>query len=642
MVYKVGLVQINNSFSNHNYLPYSAGLLQTYYEAHGLNRKKYEFTNLLYKRDNVEKLASKLKDNDIVGFSSYIWNINLSRAVAKRVKELNPKTTIVFGGPQVPDRTEEFLRENPYIDIACNGEGERTFTDILDSYPNIEHEKINSIAYIKDDMFMQTPRGERIRDIGIIPSPYLSGTFDRLMQENNDHWLFLLETNRGCPFSCTFCDWGSAVAAKVSQFPLQRVLDELEWIAKKKIEFIFCCDANFGMLARDLDIARHAVKMNLAHGYPTAMSIQNTKNATERAYQIQKVLSDANLNKGVTLSLQSSTPGVLKAIKRDNISSQFYSDLQKKFTRDDIYTYTDFIIGLPEETYDTFREGVCEAIEGGQCNRIQFNNCSILPNAEMGNPDYIKKYGLETVRVKQTSMHNSIYIDKDEVLETEDIIISTNTMPKEDWITTRTFGWIVNFYYFNKIAQIPITILRKVYDISYKDIFHTLFEKCDDKYPALNTIKQFFINKAKDIQSNKTEEYCASEEYLGIWWPADELVFIQTVKNNQLTDLYRDLTQIIVDTYPNVDKQVIEDSMILNKELIKVPFQYGIKTIDLNSDMLNVYRNALVGTDVPLNQVKTSYRVKQETYNSWEQWYKEVVWYGNKKGAYLSSLKDIT
>ena len=54
------------------------------------------------------------------------------------------------------------------------------------------------------------------------------------------------ETNRGCPFSCTFCDWGSATASKVYQFGMDGLHDEIGWMSRQRIGFVFCCDANFG------------------------------------------------------------------------------------------------------------------------------------------------------------------------------------------------------------------------------------------------------------------------------------------------------------------------------------------------------------------------------------------------------------
>ena len=86
-------------------------------------------------------------------------------------------------------------------------------------------------------------------------------------------------------------------------------------VFKKKIEFIFCCDANFGILKRDVEIAEYASFVKRTTGYPKALSVQNTKNATERAYLTQKILADSGLNKGVTLSMQSLDKETLENIK---------------------------------------------------------------------------------------------------------------------------------------------------------------------------------------------------------------------------------------------------------------------------------------------------------------------------------------
>ncbi len=107
-----------------------------------------------------------------------------------------------------------------------------------------------------------------------MPSPYLTGIFDELIKENpEEKWLASWETNRGCPFSCTYCDWGSATNSKVSRMHLDRVYAELDWFSKNKVEFIFCCDANFGMLPRDYDIALRAAE-NKKKSTDTHMSSQ--------------------------------------------------------------------------------------------------------------------------------------------------------------------------------------------------------------------------------------------------------------------------------------------------------------------------------------------------------------------------------
>src|SRR5258708_2188119 len=132
---KIGLVQINNSFSGQNYLPYSIALLQTYVQKFSPTPERYDFLTPLYKRVRIADAVEQLKDADIVGFSTYVWNGRISLEIARRLKKIKPGIVILFGGPHVPDQPEAFIRANPQIDLAVHNEGEITFLKLLDSYP---------------------------------------------------------------------------------------------------------------------------------------------------------------------------------------------------------------------------------------------------------------------------------------------------------------------------------------------------------------------------------------------------------------------------------------------------------------------------------------------------------------------------
>ena len=56
---KVGLVQINNSFSGQNYLPYSVGLLQAYVQKHAADPDRYDFLLPVYKRMPVRRCGRR-------------------------------------------------------------------------------------------------------------------------------------------------------------------------------------------------------------------------------------------------------------------------------------------------------------------------------------------------------------------------------------------------------------------------------------------------------------------------------------------------------------------------------------------------------------------------------------------------------
>lgn len=639
---RVGLVQINNSFSNQNYLPYSVGLLQSYVEKYAKTPERYEFLVPLYTRLPVREAVRHLWDADIVGFSTYVWNIRVSLEIAKTLKQEKPETFIVFGGPHVPDQSEKFLRQFPFVDLCCHGEGEEIFLEILQNFPGRPWEGIPSISFVETGGgFVSHPKRERIKDISTIPSPYLEGVFDPLMKANpGGQWLILWETNRGCPFSCTFCDWGSAVQSKVFTFDLERIFREVEWFADRKIEFIFCCDANFGILPRDLEIAEYVARTKSRRGYPQALSVQNTKNATERAYKVQKLLADSGLNKGVTISLQSLDRNTLTSIKRANISSASFQELQQRFTRDDVETYTDLILGLPGETYDSFAEGVSRVIENGQHNRIQFNNLSVLPNAEMGNPEYQKRYGMISIETKVVNIRGSLDESKDDIYETQQLVIATDSMPKEDWRRTRAFSWMTGLLHFDKVLQIPLVLLHELCSVSYRELIEVFSEGDLKDLPILSEIRIFFLEKARDIQ-NGGAEYCRSREWLNIWWPADEYLFIKLCTENKLGLFYQEaatvLQKFLDERMITLLAEILQESAALNQALIKQPFQTEDVYIELSYNLFEVYQAALRGVRIPLEERKCVYRINRsrETWSSWDEWFREVVWYGNKKGAYL-------
>lgn len=638
----IGLVQINNSFSGQNYLPYAVGLLQAYVHNNARHPERYTFRLPIYSRIPVKRAVEQLLGANVIGFSTYVWNIRISLEIARQIKKACPETLIVFGGPQVPDRAEEFLRANPFIDLTVHGEGEPIFLGVLENFPSRTWENVPSMSYLRaDGTFVFNMRAERLKDISIIRSPYLEGVFEPLMQANPDEkWLILWETNRGCPFACTFCDWGSAIAAKVSQFDMDRLVREVDWFAQKKIEFIFCCDANYGMLSRDYDITRYVADTKQKLGYPKALSVQNTKNGTDRAYQVQKLLSDAGLNKGVAISLQSMDPETLKAIKRQNISTESYQELQRRFTRDRVETYSDLILGLPGETYESFAEGVSAVIDNGQHNRIQFNNLSILPNAEMGDPEYQKKYGMEIIESNIINIHGSLAESNEEISEMQQLVVATASMPREDWVRTRTFCWMAAFLHFDKVMQIPLIILHENCGVSYRELFEAFLDERADQYPILSEIKHFFIRTARDIQGGGPE-YCHSTQWLDIFWPADEYALINLCAENKLAGFYGEaealLTGFLKAHFLQLPPKLLHESVELNRNLIKLPFQKQDLEFETSYNIWEFYCSVLVGERVQLEERACVNRINRTrvVYNSWEDWYREVIWYGNKKGAYM-------
>jgi radical SAM superfamily enzyme YgiQ (UPF0313 family) len=161
------------------------------------------------------------------------------------------------------------------------------------------------------------------------------------------------------------CDWGSAVYAKVRKFPYERLREEIEWFATNKTDLLYGADSNFAMYDAHITLAEDLAKAKQRKGYPKKFRAAYAKNSGERVFQVAKILHDAGMNKGVTLSFQSLNPTTLELVKRSNIKMDNFEQLIKKYNQHSIATYTELIIGLPGETYDTFAAGIDKLLNAG-------------------------------------------------------------------------------------------------------------------------------------------------------------------------------------------------------------------------------------------------------------------------------------
>ena len=647
---KIGATQINNGFSGQYYLPYSIGLLYAFIKKNSARAEKYEFNSIIYKRKLLNECFEHLKDRDIILFSSYVWNEQISLSIAKKLKEYDPKKFIIFGGPSVPDnkynKAEDYIRKNSFIDILVHQEGERTILQLLDQFPKNDLKNTPNISYLESGSYYNTPNLPRLRDFEKVPSPYLTGIFNDLIKENpNEKWLASWETNRGCPFSCTYCDWGSATNSKVSRMHLDRVFDELDWFSNNKVEFIFCCDANFGMLPRDYDIALRAAENKKKFGYPHVLSVQNTKNARERAYKVQKLLADSGLSKGVTLAMQSVDSQTLKTIKRDNISIEDYQELQKRFTKDGIATYTEFILALPGDTYTSFADGVSQVIQSGQHNRIQYNNLSILPNAEMSYPDSMKNNEIVTVEGPIVNIHGSLdEAPEDGIVEKQQLVISTKSLSFDDWKKTRVYASVSELLYFNKVTQIPLLVLNKLQNITFRELFEH-FMNSPENYIILNNIVKNFYNHADQISKGKSE-FLYKEGLLDIYWPPGEYEYINLVKNNNLGNFYTEFGKYFKKFCDSeISEMIFNDALELNKKMMRLPDQQSNEFFLDKYNIFQSYQSIIMMEDHNFeisNEKKLKIIKNDMKFESFEDWLREVIWYGHRSGKYMSKIENIS
>ena len=479
MTYKISWVQPNFQQGpkelNAYYLPYSAGVLWAYAKADPDIDKEWQLDQMIWRRDSLEEVVDKLKHSDLVAFSTYVWNHQYNYAVARRLREVNPSVFIVFGGPEPAITDPELFRKEPYMDLVICFEGEITFRNILKHWKTKDWESVPGLLINRNGEVIKTGDAKRIETLGEVPSPYLSGVFDKIMEENPGvEWNGTLETNRGCPFQCTFCDWGSLTYNKVKHFGLERVFEELEWMGKHHCGFISITDANFGMFPeRDNLIADKIIEIQKHYGYPKTFSVAWAKNQKREVVEIVKKLLDApGFNQGLTLSVQSLDVGVLENIRRKNMEMNKLEEVFELCEQRNIPTYTEMILGLPGETLDTWKENFWKLFRMGNHTGLTVFQAQLLENAEM-NLLQKKLYKIAGRRV--TDYFSGSY-SNEHIEEGIDIITSTKDLPYEQMLDAEIFSWLINTFHINGVSTIASRFVYKYLGIDYSEFYRDFFE----------------------------------------------------------------------------------------------------------------------------------------------------------------------
>jgi hypothetical protein len=461
-----------------NWLPYAVGTVWSYAAQFIDIAENFQLKDIIFKREKIDNLLKRLENPAVCGFSCYLWNKNYCLTAAKEIKAKWPNCVIVFGGPEVSGKLVNY----GFIDSLIHGEGEENFVDIL---RNIINKKDPSL-------FLSKKRLDNLN----IPSPYLTGVFDKIIADNPDVlWAITLETNRGCPYSCTFCDWGSLTYSKVKKFEMEKIAHEINWLVDKPISYVYIADANFGIYKeRDLEIAR---LLNIASQNSSIdlIGVQAAKNNTEIAFQIGQVLGEKY--GGVTISVQSMNDKTLEEIKRKNLNINNIKKLLELSVQYNIPTYTELILGLPYETVETWKDGLAELLEIGQHNSVEMWFAELLENSELSQLDSRKKYGIKTITTP-----DYINLKNDHEwngpAEMTELILSTNTMSIDDMVESYMYGWMIIQIHVIGYSQIISKYFRLAKNISYRKFYDFLFEAIKNdpfilpEYSKLkNTVKVF-------------------------------------------------------------------------------------------------------------------------------------------------------
>ena len=458
-----------------NILPYAVGSLITYAKSKLKDQSVFEFRIFKY----PEKLAAAIlaAPLDIACFSNYVWNIDLSYSMAQRIKEKNPNAIIIFGGPNYPTDPQEqrqFLEEHPIIDFHVYKEGEIAFTELLQCLAdcnfdaNTAKRRVSRGCHcLSDGQLAVGLPVERIKNLDDIPSPYLTGEMDEFF----DNGLApIIQTNRGCPFSCTFCTEGMGYFNKVNKRSIQVIEAELRYIAQHRhasMQYLHVADSNFGMYKEDEEIADKIAKVQEEYGWPQYLIATTGKNQKERILKVAKTVNKALLLAG---SVQSLTEEVLNNIKRKNISASQLMELAKKAKELGSNTYSDIILSLPGESKDSHFKTI-ETVVNANFNYLRLYTLMLLSGTEMASPMTRNQHQMKVAfRVLPRCFGIYRFGDEDPLVsaEIEEVCVATKDMPFEDYLECRLFHLTVEIFYNDSMTSELVEFLS-LFNISVFD-----------------------------------------------------------------------------------------------------------------------------------------------------------------------------
>ena len=536
-----------NTPTDRNLLPLALGLILANAKADDVIGEAFDFDYCIT-REPVDIAVDRFYAPSAIGFSCYMWNFEYSLTIAREIKKRFPKCLIVVGGPAIPgreDRLVQFLTVNRCVDIAVRKEGEQAFAEILRAHQGHgEFAQVKGIAYrgLSGEPIL-TPQRPRLKNLDALPSPYLDGTFDDILARHKEFITGTIwETNRGCPFSCAFCDWGQATESVVHTYSIERLNAELEWIARNGISYIYAADANFGIKRRDFDIARKMATLRESTGYPQYFMINWLKNSHERMIRIVDALKASDVGCRVTLSMNSNDPETLSTIKRANIKLDTFKALKAEYNSRNVATYTELILGLPGETYDAFTNGIVSVISPYPRDHFTIYLCRILENAELAESQYMDVHHIKT-RKCTLAMPRRVNVDS-YVKEYETIVVSNSSMSLREWKRAYDFAYMASALTNLRLFNVGVHYLRNDLKLDLKSFFDFLLDTCGGQTPAFLEALERLRRIRRDILAEGATSL-PMEEFGPRNWDPHESFFLGAVLD--LDGFYDDLEAMTAD-----------------------------------------------------------------------------------------------
>ena len=590
---------------NSIYLPYFWARLKTYAELEYEKHIDVEWMEPLFYHD-VE-----LPDEhfDILALSFYVWNYEKQYELARKAKERNPDVFIIAGGPQIPMHDNSVFYEAP-IDAICYTEGERIFSEVLYAYQN-------QLSLDIPGIILRTNQNkERVLvpklELNALKSPWIHcaedmARYSKQIREKNKRMNVMFETNRGCPYKCSFCDWGMATNSKIKRFNHELLLDEIDAIMSWHPDFIMVADANYGIFKEDLQYVKRFAELKEKYSTNTNFFFSAAKNNKVVVNESYKVLHDAKMIPGaMQISFQHTDEEILKIMDRDNIKTSKSLEEMVESYQYGIPLVGVLILGNPGDTIEKWKRAMCDLLRMQFHEDMRIHDFMLLPNAPAAQSEYMKKYKLGFLEkyYNETPENRTLYKTK--------FLCESFSYTKQDYADMQLYSVFIQACHVFSVFKFLSIFAYYTKGISYEHFY--------DHVLNLPTVQKI-LQPVKDVLSNFVHGDLQNKfmDYNGIHMNAENYIYLCMLDN--LDSIYNEF---------DIDLGEYTKDIIKFQKFILLTYDNSKKDIFLNYDFKNYFLEIF---DLAPNTSQTFLPVKRLT--------KYIV--DNKVGMYRDvDTKDVT
>ncbi len=446
----------------------------------------------------------------VIGFSLYAWNLYLIKTMIGIIREkLGDEVVIVVGGPTIDTDKGEQLRlfsRFPGVDAMIPGEGEIAFGNLIGAMLSKKDIRksapVDGIVFFRDNTLIAGNNLGMTIDLAEVKSPYVSGILDEFLRPP---FRPQIQTNRGCPFTCTFCVSGKN-PRKLRKFPLEYIRDDLHYLARfySKIphNFLDIVDDNFGLFKSDIEVAECIAKTSKDLDFPLAVGFYNDKRLTDISKEVALRMKD--LQAVFCVSLQTDSPDALNAVKRINHPKVKLREAVSWVRSNNLKSMTELIFGLPHETKESFTNLLENTVNSG-FDLIQTNPLLLLDGAEINRQKSRDEFGFKTKF--RLFMNNYGYIDNRFTAEAEEVAVSSQSFSFDDFISIRYQTFMFYSVFINCCHYLFFQELR-LNGIKITDFIDAFFNpEKSEEWPAgylkfLSDLKHVVIDELYDSKED--------------------------------------------------------------------------------------------------------------------------------------------